>query len=811
MLKCLLTTLLSASIFSSSVLAQTPEKDLESVKKDYTRESIYFHYDKDNYVAGETVWFKAYLFAGVSPSFYSTSLNVELLNDSGRVISRKILPVLAGSAVGNFDLDKDLPQMNYTVRAYTRRMQNFGNIFFYEKQLQVFNPSKAIAKSSAAETRAYFLPEGGNMVAGLPAVVAFKMSDQYGTPVYCEGEVVDREGNNVAIFKTVHDGMGKFAFIPQPDQSYTAICNFPGGMQKIALPAVKISGFSLMIQTAGDKKFFIVNKEKVSNDNQRPAYLLGVMENTVLFRQDLSSAGMLVKGQLPLATLPSGILQLTVFNKEDQPLAERMLFVGNNEFLVKGIFKADTVSLVERKKNSFSFTVEDSIPGTYSVSVTDVDREIPTDNRENIISRLMLTNDIKGYIHNPLYYFENDNQESREYLDLVMMTNGWRNFSWAQIISKNFPGLSYKDENYISAYGKAYYAPRNNVMVTNADMNVFMSSKDSSNEFFTVHIDEKGDFKIPGMIFQDSAKMSFQLNTAKNKSISLSMYNLPLSKLFVAAPRPIYGEIKPVGDISSVPGISSTVKELYGSSLARLSQDDEKRLISLQEIRLASVKAKSKTSIVQQRYLTGLFSTGYGKTLDFITYPESGFYRNVFEYLKGRESSLSISGSGSEYFINYRATRSLAGGLLPMTIFIDGVQSDTYYAATIPMRDIAVVQIRGSGFVGAEGGGAGGVLAIFTRKGGDILASPRDNLSSLSIEGYATVKEFFSPDYSVNNNKAVPDNRTTLYWNPYLETSAENKTLRIPFYNSDHAKKFRVTLTGMNAEGKLLYMEKIIE
>ena len=810
MLKHLL-TISFATLISITSIAQTPEKNLELVKNDYTRESIYFHYDKNNYVAGETIWFKAYLFAGVSPSVYSTSLNVELLNDSGRVISRKILPVLAGSAVGNFDLDKDLPQMNYTVRAYTRRMQNFGNIFFYEKQLQVFNPSKAVGKAPAVETRAYFLPEGGNMIAGLPTVVAFKMSDQYGTPLYCEGEIIDREGNNVATFKTVHDGMGKFSFLPQPDQAYTAVCNFAGGMQKIALPAAKISGFSFMIQTASEKKFFLINKEKVANEDQRPAYLLGVMENTVLFRQDLSSAGSLIKGQLPLENLPSGILQLTIFNKQDQPLAERMLFVGNQEYLVKGLFKADTASLVARKKNSFSFTVEDTIPGTYSVAVTDVDREIPTDNRENIISRLMLSNDIKGYIHNPLYYFENNQQETKEYLDLVMMTNGWRNFTWEQIMRKNLPGLSYKDENYISAYGKAYYAPNNNVMVTNADMNVFMHGKDSSSEFFTVRIDEKGDFKIPGMIFQDSAKMSFQLNDGKKKSISLSMYNPSLSKLFAAAPRPLLGEIKPVGDLASVPGISATVKELYGSSLATLSLEEEKRLVSLQEIRLASVRAKSKTAIVQQRYLTGLFATGYGKTLDFITYPESGFYRNVFEYLKGRESSLNISGSGTEYFINYRSTRSLAGGALPMTIVIDGVQSDTYYAATIPLRDIAVVQIRGSGFVGAEGGGAGGVLAIFTRKGGDILASPRDNLSSLSIEGYASVKEFFSPDYAVNNDKAVPDHRTTLYWNPYLETNKENRTLRIPFYNSDQAKKFRVILTGMNAEGKLLYVEKIIE
>lgn len=158
---------------------------------------------------------------------------------------------------------------------------------------------------------------------------------------------------------------------------------------------------------------------------------------------------------------------------------------------------------------------------------------------------------------------------------------------------------------------------------------------------------------------------------------------------------------------------------------------------------------------------------------------------------------------------------SLSGGMVPMAIFLDEMQvSSTLEISTIPMTDIAMIKLYSAGFMGVEGGGSGGTLAIYTKRGDDYYRpySGRDALGSIKVEGYSPVKEFFSPDYAPGKpSPATDDNRSTIYWDPYLQTDPGNKKFSFSFYNSDHAKKFRVVLQGMTADGKLVSIEKVIE
>lgn len=83
---------------------------------------------------------------------------------------------------------------------------------------------------------------------------------------------------------------------------------------------------------------------------------------------------------------------------------------------------------------------------------------------------------------------------------------------------------------------------------------------------------------------------------------------------------------------------------------------------------------------------------------------------------------------------------------------------------------------------------------------------------TLAVEGFSATKEFYSPNYSVSSEEKVEtDERTTLYWNPYIITNSENKAVLFSFHNSDKTKKFKIILEGMLSNGKLLHIEKIIE
>lgn len=791
--------LLSACFLS----AQTPEKALENLRNNFTAEGIYIHFDKDVYVAGETMWFKAYLHAGTLPSLFSTIVNIELLNDSGKIVSRKILPVIGASAAGEFTLPLDAPQMNYTVRAFTKRMLNFGPDFFYQRRIQVINPVKAIAAVNSSLTpHLYFMPEGGNMIGGIPAVVAFKATDQYGEPIEIEGEITDISGQPVVSFKPEHDGMGSFAFLPQAGMGYEAHYRYKGASFKEQLPAVRASGVTLFLQKEENgRQHFIINKEKIANAAMAPAYLLGVMSNEVLFKIELSSSSKIVKGQLPAKDIPSGILQVTLFTATHQPLAERMLFINNNDFLIPGEFKTDTVFFAPKKKNVFSFTVADTVPATYSVAVVEMSKDLPAGSRENIISRILLQNDIKDNIYNPLYYFEPPfTPAKQQHLNLVMMTSGWRRFNWDQVMNNRLPALSYKDVNYISFAGKAYKNDHT-TWLGKAELYAIIKTKDSATDIIRVPVDSNSNVNIGGMIFNDTATIAFQdINTKKN--VTVGAVSSDISKHF-SVKQMIDLSIKPLPKESP---LTAMALDLYSNNKYL-----NERIITLETVRLEKADKISKTKIVQDRYATGMFSLSASHVYDLITNPVKTHYRNVFEYLKVNAMGMDINGDGLAYSVNLRNTRSLMGGPIQATLFLDGFETESYVLTTIPFNEIALVKVYSNGYAGA-GGGAGGAVAVFTKKGNDRSAIMKGGLSSIPVEGFSPVKEFFSPDYDLDITGNLPDNRTTLYWNPYLTTNAGNTRISIPFFNSVNTSKgYKVILTGFNAEGKLLYIEKILK
>jgi hypothetical protein len=126
------------------------------------------------------------------------------------------------------------------------------------------------------------------------------------------------------------------------------------------------------------------------------------------------------------------------------------------------------------------------------------------------------------------------------------------------------------------------------------------------------------------------------------------------------------------------------------------------------------------------------------------------------------------------------------------------------------MSDVAMIKVFNPPFFGAAGGGAGGAVAIYTKKGDQIINSTK-GLDFVSISGYTPLKEFYSPDYSKDADINKNDYRTTLYWNPHLTFDKSNRRISIPFYNSDNCKKIRVVIEGMNDQGKLTREEKFFE
>ncbi|MCX6208840.1 MAG: hypothetical protein NTZ59_04905, partial [Bacteroidetes bacterium] len=165
-------------------------------------------------------------------------------------------------------------------------------------------------------------------------------------------------------------------------------------------------------------------------------------------------------------------------------------------------------------------------------------------------------------------------------------------------------------------------------------------------------------------------------------------------------------------------------------------------------------------------------------------------------------AGLNINNNGGDVNVTWRGSNT--------SFFLDEMNIDAETAGTINMNEVAYIKIFRPPFYGGSGGGAGGAIAIYTRKGNDAKSIPGRGLAFKYLEGYSAIKQFYSPNYD-NETTATADLRETLYWNPYIITNHLKHKATIEFYNNDVTKKYRISLCGMNTDGKMTLVEKVIE
>jgi len=208
---------------------------------------------------------------------------------------------------------------------------------------------------------------------------------------------------------------------------------------------------------------------------------------------------------------------------------------------------------------------------------------------------------------------------------------------------------------------------------------------------------------------------------------------------------------------------------------------------------------------LEEKYASGLFSGFSERTIDLVNTNEVITQENIFEYLSYRVPGLKVFRDGIDYSIYYRQGIGTASamGLIPMTLYLDEIETDASFISSVPASQVAMVKVYSS-FVGAAGNGAGGVLAVYIKKGTDIYNSASIT-DMVSYQGYSVIKEFYTPDYSVDIPATKKqDNRITLFWAPQIIVSSINGNIPFTFYNNDRTNQFTVVVEGMTMDGKLL-------
>jgi len=778
--------------------AQNLPNTLATYADKYAQERAYLHYDKSVYAAGETVWFKAYLMQGILPADSSKTLYIDWVDEKGTVLSHNVSPVIDATASGQFDIPSDYTGRFIHVRAYTRWMLNFDSSFLYNKDIRIVSTTqRSTAKPAAPGTDLQFFPEGGDAVAGIKNKIAFLAADQWGRPAAVTGVVQNNMGATVSTFAAQHDGMGFFYLEPQQGITYTAKWkDTKGGTHSTPLPAIKSSGITLQLAQQGTKRRFTLTRTADAPEPLKQLHLVGTMDENLVFQTnvDLTTATS-HSALIPTEPLPTGILTITVFDAAWNAVAERITFVKNNDYDFAPEMNVAHWGLNKRARNEIEITVPDSLVANLSVAVND--NALAVDSTDNIITRLLLTSNIKGYVPHPEYYFASNSDTVQQHLDLVMLTHGWRRFKWEDVVKGKMPTINFpRDTAYLTLSGNLYGAQSGGAA---GSIIMFVKTKDSSSQMTVETIAPNGRFKDPDAIFFDTLQVYYQLQPAK---------------IFKGADvRFMQDRLPPLNYKSAAPLFMG--QALYNDTtgnyrLQLLAQEQAKVSVLMKEKMLANVtvhaKGKTPLQVMDEKYASGLFSGSDSRNFDLVNDPSAASYTSIFQYLQGKVAGLQITTGSTPG----QTTLSWRGGT--PAVFLDQINTNIDMLESLPVSDIAYIKVFPPPFIGATGGGSGGAIAIYTRRGNDAPLKRGKGLNTATITGYTPVKQFYAPNYDrFDARNEERDLRTTLYWNPSVITSPQKHTVTLTFYNNDISNAFHVVIEGMTKEGRLAHVEQVME
>jgi hypothetical protein len=745
------------------------------------QEKVYLHFDRPYYTSGETIWVKAYLTAGAFhlPSTLSRTIYIELISGQGEVVRQVKLLSINGSATGDFVLPDSLESGRYLVRGYTNWMKNAGEDYFFHRLVRIWNGyDQSPAKTSAEKNiDVQFFPEGGDLVNGISSKVAFKAVASDGLGRQIKGKVVDESDVLLCEFRSNVLGMGAFTLTPVKGKSYRAIIE--NYQLQVELPPTKESGLAMSIKNSPNSANLLLRIETRDRADLKTIYILAQTRGIVCYAARMDMSANIMMANIPKSKFPSGIAQITVTNQDGTPLAERLAFVNELEQMSIEVIP-DKTSYFPRELVTLRIqaTHANGTPAVadLSLAVCDDSQVLPDENRETIGTYLMLSSELKGQIESPGYYFNPMNKDRAEALDHLLLTQGWRRFTFKKALNPQWQNPEYKIEKGLTIKGTLLDASSNKPIT---DGKVTYLSVDPPPFTSVVRTNSMGDFEFNDLIYFDSAKTVLQGETKKGSKLTKIVVDTTSNFHAVHFPRLPMQVTQTEFERTFVAG------NIERKNIDKTYNFDEKTVL-LKEVEIRGIKEDPQAQ-------TG---RTYGR----------GSLSVQVAGVRGRENQLhplqllqgvagvQITGGGQNLSVSIR------NGGTPF-IMIDDVPVPMESLSTISVQDIERIEI----WKGADAAvfglrGSNGALGFYTKKGAGSIA--RDGILTMTNMGFQIEKEFYTPNYDTEKPEHIkPDKRTTLFWAPLIQTDSAGRA-SVSFYNHDVETTVTTVVEGISRSGK---------
>jgi hypothetical protein len=827
----LLTAYVSGEVPPAKVVFQQYMNQAQTFANNFPREKAYLHFDNTSYYVGDTIWFKAYVTLAEQQTFSQISrpLYVELVDQTGHIADKQIIKLTQGEGNGQFILPPSMLSGYYEVRAYTRWMLAFNEPQYFSRTFPIYQLTNSdklersittYELSSSMENRpseteeklnVRFFPEGGQLVEGVTSQVAFKAESKNEGNIELSGTIYTKEGAEITSFETLHDGMGRFEYTPSAQPAIAKV-DFQGKKYEFTLPQALPNGY--VLSTVSNAGALLV---RVFCNAATPQDTLAVfishqgrpyVHQLISCRSDAPQEFI-----LPTRKLPAGVLQVSLINRAGNTLCERFVFANPRaplQISTKKLKEVYAPYAPIRCELQIKNAKGEPVSGELSVSIRDGVRSDYLEYDNNIFTDLLLTSDLKGYIHQPGYYFASPSPRKQTELDVLLMVHGWRKYDMSQAISTApFTPLQLP-ETQLALNGQVKSTILKNKLKDIA-LSVIVKKDDQFITGGTV-TDENGRFSIPVEDFEGTTEAVIQtrkVGKERNKDASIL-----IDRNFSPAPRAYgYKELHPewkdlaywqqkaesfdslyMDSIRKVEGlyvldeVEIKSKRRQGSNMA--TKINEKSIDAYYDVRrsvdLLRDNGKIVTTIPElMEKLSPQFD--WDRSNDKLTYRQKPIcYIMDNHILSETETQMMLTEvDGLASIIISKGTGGIDDEIIQNTKMSEVTDStgvdiskldkySVFYLIPLPRRDVL-------------------------NKSQTAVLGTRQTV----IQGYTHALEYYSPAYPTKElYMDKVDKRRTLYWNPSVQADENGKAV-IECYNNQYSTPLIIQAETLGKDGQI--------
>ena len=845
----------------------------------YPREKVFLHLDNNAYFVGDSIWYKAYVVRASSlrPTALSRVLYVELLDDGGHVLERQQVRIdSCGGGNGCFKLERPITSGFHEIRAFTREMLNWGDEACYSRVVPVFEESKGRLdivvpdkewKLPTRATRPYdfgktkdrslsFYPEGGHRIAGLSQRIAFELKDGRGKP--CNDTIMIYDGEKpLTLAVPLHEGRGTFELPAGVNNPYVMI-----GKKQFNLPDPQQEGYTLYVSP--DSSFVDFRIERTAGmPNEAVGLAVFCREKPCYF--DTLRVETVSTFSLSIQVFHTGVNRIELFDRHGNSLASRMVYRYASTKSTTLEVRQSKLQYEAHAPIALEMFLRDEkgkpLQANLSLSVRDDAAELIASPRRTIDAEMLLASEVKGYIHQPDYYFETVENGAERHrrmraLDELLMVQGWCATDFSTMcdttrFSMNYPiedglvlnGTMYKDklgdlEPYpnmrlnLVLFSEAGDVMKAECITDSVGKFAFQSTRDYEGEY-AAHVfvkDEKGKSRwaivaidrwfAPGL--RKFNPMEFEYNKPTildlNKEIKLKQvedFDLFEWKDTILDFRETFLNVAEV--VAKRP-----YRPLQGNRYTWDGGEKKARMHGEYfynvELELEKWRDKGRESHVGATdFLAGLvdgtYSWSHVKEMEVNQMDENLDVFSIDNNKKEHPKTKTDRTPSENLLSKNNLSITDVGGKNTVWIVNNDAAAVSGDLLAYEIKSAALVTDQGKimsllhNFDADMSQKTDQIIMLYERPNAYLYRSNK-SVTKRKVWGYTPQKTFYSPNYYQMMMPKEPDNRRTLFWSPNLFVDDQGKATAVFFNNSHDGTQLRISIQGITPDGRLVSFER---